>query len=94
MKIIEKIIELDPQRRQECEREIATTLWAVDVAAIVTEDEWKTVMAHVNADPATMELRRDIEKACWKYLTRIRDLGIGAALRVTLDPVSRDDVLQ
>jgi hypothetical protein len=61
---------------------------------IVTEDEWKTVMAHVNADPATMELRRDIEKACWKYLTRIRDLSIGAALRVTLDPVSRDDVLQ
>jgi hypothetical protein len=54
----------------------------------VTEGDWKATMDTLNRDPATQELRVAIERACWRYLTHIRDCGIGAQLKVTIDPIA------
>jgi hypothetical protein len=56
----------------------------------MTESEWRQTMDRINSDPTTAELRIEIERACWRYLNHLRENGVFAALRVVVDPVSRD----
>jgi hypothetical protein len=60
----------------------------------MTNGEWKTAIALINADPATAQLKADIERACWRYLTHVRGRGIGCALKVVVDPIGGGDVPQ
>jgi hypothetical protein len=50
----------------------------------MTEPEWRQTMERINSDPATAELRIELERACWRYLNRLRENGVSAALRVVV----------
>jgi hypothetical protein len=54
----------------------------------VTESEWKSkVETMIRDDARVAELKIEIERSCWRFLTKLRDGGMACALKVTIDPI-------